>query len=357
MTKAGSVSSFEHSPTVSNLDEDVLALRLPLDCAPGHVNCYFIRGDDGWTIIDPGMFDEQTCQILLDRIEQLPAPTRLSQVIATHWHPDHLGAAGWLCEKFDIPLLMSEREYLQARANRYLPRSVEDKTEREFLRLHGLDSKQTESWVSHGRFYIRNTYDLPRRFCSLEDGDTLCVGSRRFDVTICPGHSSAAVVLFDKTGGLLICGDHVSAKGAPNIEVLANQPHANPLERYFRSLEKLKRKQIGDSLVLPGHGPAFRGIDGRCDAITSSHLARCNRLTAACRESERTAAEMLVAVYGTYPSPTWIGFQLAQIVAYANFMEATGNIRSVGRDGMIRFVAADIREICEEHTSSEDASL
>ena len=30
-------------------------------------------------------------------------------------HPDHIGLAGWLCARFDAPLLMSRLEYVTAR--------------------------------------------------------------------------------------------------------------------------------------------------------------------------------------------------------------------------------------------------
>jgi glyoxylase-like metal-dependent hydrolase (beta-lactamase superfamily II) len=33
-------------------------------------------------------------------------------VLVTHYHPDHIGLAGWLCERFALPLLMSQTEYL-----------------------------------------------------------------------------------------------------------------------------------------------------------------------------------------------------------------------------------------------------
>ena len=39
---------------------------------------------------------------------------KLTRIIATHFHPDHVGLAGWLCERFGLELAMSEAEYLIA---------------------------------------------------------------------------------------------------------------------------------------------------------------------------------------------------------------------------------------------------
>ena len=40
------------------------------------------------------------------------AGRRLTRLIVTHFHPDHIGLAGWLCERFGLPLLTSQTSYL-----------------------------------------------------------------------------------------------------------------------------------------------------------------------------------------------------------------------------------------------------
>src|SRR5260370_36866594 len=42
----------------------------------------------------------------------------VTRVIATHLHPDHVGLAGWLCERWDAPLWMTLGEYMSAIAAR-----------------------------------------------------------------------------------------------------------------------------------------------------------------------------------------------------------------------------------------------
>ena len=38
----------------------------------------------------------------------------ITRLIVTHSHPDHVGLAGWIVERFDCPLHMSQVEYLQS---------------------------------------------------------------------------------------------------------------------------------------------------------------------------------------------------------------------------------------------------
>jgi glyoxylase-like metal-dependent hydrolase (beta-lactamase superfamily II) len=40
------------------------------------------------------------------------AGEKLTRILVTHYHPDHMGLAGWLCERFGLRLWMSQTEYL-----------------------------------------------------------------------------------------------------------------------------------------------------------------------------------------------------------------------------------------------------
>ena len=39
---------------------------------------------------------------------------KITRLIVTHSHPDHVGLAGWIVERFNCPLYMSQVEYLQS---------------------------------------------------------------------------------------------------------------------------------------------------------------------------------------------------------------------------------------------------
>src|SRR5271169_2244892 len=92
----------------------ILWARLALPFLLDHVNLYFIDDGDGWAVVDTGIGDQATkaaWQMLLGE----PLRNRpLTRIIATHFHPDHVGAAGFLLQLFDVPLYMSATEYLQS---------------------------------------------------------------------------------------------------------------------------------------------------------------------------------------------------------------------------------------------------
>ena len=128
----------------------VVWLRLPLPMALNHINLYALEDGDGWTLVDTGLFTPAAVEIweglLTGALEGRP----IQRVICTHMHPDHIGMAGWLCERTGAPLLMSRLEYVTGRmlvadTGRPAPESG-----RTFYRAAGWTEEQLVGW---GRDY------------------------------------------------------------------------------------------------------------------------------------------------------------------------------------------------------------
>ena len=73
----------------------------------------------------------------------------LTRILVTHYHPDHIGLAGWLCERFGLPLLMSQTEYLVSLAIHLDPGALNSEPYRSFYRSHGLDADHTERLLTN----------------------------------------------------------------------------------------------------------------------------------------------------------------------------------------------------------------
>ena len=70
-------------------------LRLPLPMALDHVNCYALDDGEGWTLVDTG-FDSRKTRAIWEALLAGPlAGKPVGRVIVTHYHPDHVGLAGW----------------------------------------------------------------------------------------------------------------------------------------------------------------------------------------------------------------------------------------------------------------------
>ena len=74
----------------------ILWVRLALPFRLDHVNVYLIEDGAGWAVLDTGLDDAAT-RAAWDALLAGPLQARpLTRVLVTHYHPDHMGLAGWL---------------------------------------------------------------------------------------------------------------------------------------------------------------------------------------------------------------------------------------------------------------------
>src|SRR3954470_19812189 len=94
-------------------------LRMQLPFALDHINLWLLRdeidGRDGWTIVDCGITNDATRaaweQVFETELQGLP----VLRVVVTHMHPDHMGLARWLTERWSCRLWISATDYNAAR--------------------------------------------------------------------------------------------------------------------------------------------------------------------------------------------------------------------------------------------------
>src|SRR5262245_59066752 len=93
----------------------VLWIRMPLPFVLSHINVWAIEDGAGWAIVDTGVQTPETADAWRALFAGPLANRRVTRVLVTHMHPDHIGMAGWLTRKFDCELWMSRLEYLNCR--------------------------------------------------------------------------------------------------------------------------------------------------------------------------------------------------------------------------------------------------
>jgi glyoxylase-like metal-dependent hydrolase (beta-lactamase superfamily II) len=316
----------------------ILWLRLPLPFQLDHVNVYLLEDGAGWTLIDTGLGSAQT-RALWESILSGPLHGRsLTRVVATHFHPDHVGSAGWLSERFDIPLYMSQTEYLVALNLHLDPGALDAGPFRQFYMRHGLDVETTTKVVTQGHSYLKMLTGLPPTFRRLIAGERLQIGGREFDVLSGGGHSPEQLMLFCRPEKLLLSADQVLARISPNVSVWAVDPEGDPLAIYLRSLESLRMHLDSDSLVLPGHDLPFYGLHRRIDELRWHHERRCRAIDEACRQAPKSAAELVPVLFHRPLDPHGMGFAFSEVLAHVNFMSRQNTLAwDVGPDGVRRW--------------------
>ncbi len=313
--------------TVSEVAPGILWARLALPFRLDHVNIYFIEDGPGYAVLDTGIGDDPS-RAAWDALLQGPLRHRpITRVIATHFHSDHVGMAGWLCERFGVELLMSQTEYLTSLTLQLDPAALASEPYRGFYLGQGLAPDVTEQLLGLGQRYLRMITGLPRTFRRLIAGEVLRLGARDFAVLTGGGHAPEQVMLFCEADGVLLCADQVLARISPNIGVQAMDPEGDPLGIYLRSLAALKRRLPADTLALPGHNLPFIGLHERVDELTAHHEGRCDAIVAACRAETCSAAELVPVVFRRpIDDPHQMGFAFGEVLAHVNLLRRQGRL-------------------------------
>ena len=314
-------------------------LRMPLPFQLNHINLWLLEDGPGWVIVDTGVGLPDT-RALWDRLfaERLDGRP-VTRVVVTHFHPDHIGNAGWLTERWGVHLWCTQGEYLSARlaSQRTSPEDFAPRLEH--FRRNGAGEDALSRLAGRGNHYPGLVPSVPIEFHCLREGDVLTIGGRRWQVFIVRGHAPEHACLWSAEDDVLISGDQVLPKITTNVSVWAEQPWENPLKLYLDSLARFRPMSPG-TLVLPSHGLPFRGLHERIAMLRDHHAARLSETLDALREPH-SAAEMVPVLFHRQLDTHQLGFAMGEALAHLHFVEADGRaVRVVGGDGVHRFVKA-----------------
>ncbi|MDN3277105.1 MBL fold metallo-hydrolase [Frankia sp. RB7] len=316
----------------------VLWARLKLPFRLNHVNIYLLADGDGYAMVDAGFGNEETIEAWTKLFEGPLKGVNITRLIVTHSHPDHVGLAGWIVERFNCPLVMSQVEYLQSVYHQNRGTEERREAQRLFFRRHGMDEDLTDKLLGRGQDYLKRVSVLPPSYRRISHGDEVVIGTRRFKVITGGGHALDQVMLYCADDKLFLSADQVLSKISPNVSVWAVEPDQNSLGEYLASLASLTTSLPYDLLVLPGHGVPFYGLKTRIKQLADHHEDRCRLIVEACREVPQTSRELVPVVFNKYPLDVHqMGFASGELIAHVNYMLVEGRLTAETADGVLRF--------------------
>jgi len=308
-------------------------VRLHIPGPLRHVNCWFLADTGGEALVDTGMNTSEARDAWKAIFNGPKANTRITKMIGTHFHPDHIGLAGWMCDHHAAPLIMTRAEWLTARM---LAADARDSVPHEMLafwRSAGWGSEQIDHATAKGWAGFRKIITpLPLSYTRIENGDTLTIGTRDWRVVTGSGHSPEHACLYDEASGILIAGDQVLPRISPNVSLGVTEPNADPLGEWFASIAKLKTLPA-DLLVLPGHGDPFTGLHTRLDAMDREHRERLDELAVFLAEPRR-AVDCFGRLFRRAIGPDVLGMATGEALAHLRRLEVEGRATRDIQDGV-----------------------
>lgn len=317
-------------------------IRMGLPFALDHINLWLVRdrqdGMDGWTVVDCCVdLPEARAQweaLFANHLDGLP----VLRVFATHMHPDHLGLAHWLCERWDVQLSISATDYYTALAASTGTLFPNADALGAFYRSHGVtDASFHQRLNERGSYYPALVPKIPPVFHRVMDGDVIDIGDYRFVSIAGYGHAPEHMALSCQEHSLLISGDMVLPRISTNISVFAGEPEANPLSLFLASLRRYEILS-NDTLVLPSHGKPFRGLHERLMQLHDHHEAQLLMTHTACVDVALCAAELVPILFKRTLDNQQLTFALGEALAHLHYLWRAGGLKRERDDqGVYRF--------------------
>ncbi len=311
-------------------------LRMPLPFQLDHINLWLLEDGDGWTIVDTGINRDEVKAAWEIIFARHFADRPVNRVIVTHFHPDHVGLAGWLTERFGVELWMPLGEWAFGRMLKLDDGAAGLEDFRRFYRAAGFDDVLLEKVDERKRAYPRRISPIPGAFRRIAEGDVIPIGGRGWRVMVGTGHSPEHGCLYCPEIGVLISGDQVLPRISPNISVWPQEPEANPLRLYLDSLPKFQRLPA-DTVVLPSHDQPFTGLHPRLEQLAHHHDARLADTAAACARP-CTGIDILKHLFKRELDSHQLFFAIGESLAHLHFLMGEGYIgRTRTADGVDLF--------------------
>jgi len=317
-------------------------IRMRLPFALDHINLWLLRdtidGVEGWTVVDCCISHDaaraQWEQIFETQLQGLP----ILRVIVTHMHPDHIGLAHWLTEKWNCRLWVSATDFNAARMASHSTTGFGGDRAAAFFASHGLTDPEAIAKVrARSNYYAGLVPRVPDTFRRLLDGMTLDIGGHAWRCIAGYGHAPEHIALHAPRLGLLISGDMVLPRISTNISVYDLEPESDPLALFLTSIQRFDRLP-GDTLVLPSHGKPFRGLHARTRQLREHHEARLADVVESCAAQPCHAADLLPVLFKRKLDLHQTTFAMGESIAHLHALWHAGKLqRRADNDGVWRF--------------------
>jgi glyoxylase-like metal-dependent hydrolase (beta-lactamase superfamily II) len=320
-------------------------IRMGLPFALDHINLWLLRdtldGVEGWTVVDCCIHrdeaKDQWEQVFANELDGLP----VLRVIVTHMHPDHIGLAQWLCERWDCRLWVSATDYNSARIGSQSTTGFGGAAAADFFAAHGMtDTESLEKIRGRASYYPSMVPGVPRSFHRLLDDQIVTIGGRGWRCIAGYGHAPEHMALYCDALQVLISGDMVLPRISTNVSVYDVEPESDPLALFLDSLERYLPLPKA-TLVLPSHGKPFTGLHERIQQLLDHHADRLAEVLQACAQQPCSAFDILPVLFSRALDLHQTTFAMGEAVAHLHRLWFAGSLtRTRGSDGIWRFSAA-----------------
>lgn len=246
---------------IRNVPGIVMAPLATRTLPPATTTNAYLVGEERFYVVDPAPTDPAEQARLFDLVDdRVAAGAELVGAILTHHHPDHVGAAGPLARRYDVPVLAHP----------------------ETLARLALDVENTRPLLDGVALPLGTAPD----------------GTPGWTLTAhhTPGHAPGHLCLVDSRYGALLAGDLVST-----VSTIVIDPPEGHMATYLASLERMASLLAEGAVLHPAHGPVASDGPRQLARYIEHRRRREAALVAALEQGLRSEGELVRRVYADVP--------------------------------------------------------
>ncbi|WP_054695710.1 MBL fold metallo-hydrolase [Syntrophomonas palmitatica] len=240
-------------------------------------NAFLAESPDGWIVIDCGVNLEVNREQWNLALAEIGINYKMIKgIYLTHYHHDHLGLAGWLQQKCEVPVYLPPEDF-----NTYHRFIISDDYFT-MIRNDCIRAGWTDDLIHDLTTDMNSIDSMIRPYPQLtpwQKDNNLQLGEDNYQVMRLPGHTDGHIILFNEKDGILFTGDNVVPH---TILHLSDWPHMkiyDPMTEHIKVLDNLASLKI--HYCIPGHGKLFENFAERLHIIKQHHERRKEKVLSA----------------------------------------------------------------------------
>ena len=303
-------------------------IRLPLPWQLASVNVFLFQRGDSYLLLDTGIRSEDSLRALQASLVSLGVDwVAIQEILVSHMHPDHIGAAAELRRRCAAPVRMPPAEAVFVR-----PLGLHRKHFAEtaaFLLQHGAPADVEQMRSAAAR--VADTYERLEVDGGIEAGERIEFDGGTLEAISAPGHSPAQLCFYCPEQKVLFSTDAILPSVTPNIG-LHWFYQGNPLGDYFRTMEALYQLDI--ARILPSHGRPFQGHRAWIAKTRTHHRNRCDSIAGILGREPRHGYAIAGQIWGQERSLLHRRFAMAEALSHLQYMALERRVSSTVVDGV-----------------------
>ena len=323
--------------TIIHHDDSIMQVKVPLPFPLRWINSYVIKGNHGYTVIDPGIHTAEAEQVWDEVMQEIGAGyTDIEQIVLTHHHPDHYGMSGWIRERSGAAIYMSKSAWKQAKLlwgnGQPLSSAI-----LALFRHHGMDEHTLSGMLIHLQSFVAQVSPQPVRedIRFLQSGEVHPLGNRKYELLDTPGHAHGHLSFFDRGSGVIFCGDQVLPQITPNVSLIPGID-PDPLKSYLESLDMLRT--LPAEQAYPGHRNPFQAFNPRVEEIMAHHQERLQAMVSMIEsEASMHAFRLCRKLFGERLSLHQLRFALSETIAHLIYLENQEKLVGTLAEGVVYY--------------------